>query len=376
MKKEKRIVQVRYADSLSELYQHVYNISEDIRETEQMENERPLLWFRGHANAAYNLNPNIFRGADFEYNQRQTYGNNHLREEYRFQSFMSRNFDNVTYRMPQSMMEWQEVMQHFFSKTRLMDWSESLTVSLEFALESFITPSEDLEVERRRRTASPVIWILRPTNLNKEVYHSFAADNDGKLCGKVLSERMRNENMHKKIVHELGKEEKEGTYFNLKKDNERNYNAMISLSALKIIWDAYKERVEEALSSFELNPFFFLLLRYYADGVPVEIGELPPLAIIHPYHSQRIKIQKGVFTVFPHYIPDIQMKQIERITGKYPAIGMEYMEQCIPFLYKIQITNPKRIADELLLTGSRRGDLYPDMQIISQDMENVVSLNG
>lgn len=104
------------------------------------------------------------------------YSNNHLREDYRFQSFMARNFDNINYKMPQYVIEWQEVMQHFFTKTRLMDWSESLTVAMEFALESFITPVKDRETSERCKVAEPVVWILRPDMLNEQVYKAFTVD--------------------------------------------------------------------------------------------------------------------------------------------------------------------------------------------------------
>ena len=33
----------------------------------------------------------------------------------------------------------------------------------------------------------------------------------------------------------------------------------------------------------------------------LEDRELPPLAVIQPYHSERIKAQRGVFTAFPFY---------------------------------------------------------------------------
>lgn len=363
-------IKTRYAESLSEIYQHIQSIR---NETQRDTEDRPMMWFRGHAKSSFHLEPNIFRGADYQYNSTKSYSNNHLREEYRFQSFMSRNYDSMSYHMPQYVIEWQEVMQHFFTKTRLMDWSESLTVALEFALESFITPVKDLEIEQRCRTADPAIWILQPTKLNKEVYKAFSNGNR-ELIYNALGEKS---NFAKKlaedIMKELAKEEKNGIYYNIKETQEKNMNAMIGLSSLEIIRDAYKGRELEALRNFEMNPFFFLLLRYYSDGIPVKLGEIPPLAIIHPYHSERIKMQKGVFTVFPYYIPDKKMDVVKKHTASYPAMGMEYMPKCIPCLHCIRILNPQKVAEELMITGAKRGNLYPDMQIISQDMENAIN---
>lgn len=125
-----------YADSLEQVMSCVDMISGQYADKE---GTGPL-WFRGHEYTHYNLQPNIFRGAKYMFNAQETYSNNHLREEYRYQHFMARNFDKTDYREPRSVFEWQEIMQHFFSKTRLMDWSESLFSSLEFALEAFFIP--------------------------------------------------------------------------------------------------------------------------------------------------------------------------------------------------------------------------------------------
>lgn len=362
-------VHVRYAESLAEIYQQIEDIADEIRKEEK---ERPLLWFRGHAKAAYNLYPSINRGTEGQYNRRKTYSNNHLREEYRFQSFMARNYDNLNYRMPQSVIEWQEVMQHYFIKTRLMDWSESLTVALEFALEDFIKPVKDLEVQERCRTSDPAIWILRPDKLNKEIYNAFCEKPGEQNIARALQILEGDAVLAAKIRNELLSERDKGTYYNLERDDEKNMNVLVSLSSLEMLRNAYKGREKEALALFEMNPFFYLLLRYYSDGLPVEYGVLPPLAIVHPYHSERIRAQKGVFTVFPFYLPNEQMEKMREVLGKAPVIAMEYMPQCIPYLYKIQILNPHRVASDIILTGARRGNIYPDIQIISQDMENVV----
>jgi hypothetical protein len=366
MEKRKHKVEVRYAESLSQVYGQIASIVGGIKGEDTQ--ERPLLWFRGHLNTKFNLEPSIFRGAEYLFNEDKTYSNNHLREEYRFQSFMSRNFDNVTERLPQSMIEWQEIMQHFFTKTRLMDWSESLTVALEFALEAFITPEKNLEVEERRRTLTPAIWILRPDALNMEVYDSFWKKGTD-LIQKVLDDSPQKDMLAEKLQKELEGNKK--IYVHLENKNERNMNGLVSLSSLEYTRNTYSGRMEQALEKLEVNPFFYLLLRYYSDGIPVGLGELPPLAIIHPYHSQRIKMQRGVFTVFPYYIPDEKTRKLAALSGTYP-LSMEYMETCIPLLYKIQIINPQRVADELIVTGAKRGSLYPDMENISKDIENVV----
>ena len=50
-----------------------------------------------------------------------------------------------------------------------------------------------------------------------------------------------------------------------------------------------------------MNSVYYVLGRIYSDGYILEDRKIPPLAVVHPYHSERIKAQKGVFTVFPFY---------------------------------------------------------------------------
>lgn len=367
-------IDTRYAVSLSEIYGHINSIGGKLK-SKSDKKYRPLLWFRGQEYAHYHLEPNLFRGSQYEYNSNETYSLNHLREEYRFQNFMSRNYDKIDSRMPQTMIEWQEIMQHYGTKTRLMDWSESLTVALGFALEAFIKPIQDLEVKEHRRTATPTLWILDPVEMNKQVYHAIA-NVSASVIEKALDicpapKRLK---LAVEILQELKEQEETGLYFNLGHKDERNMNVMISLSSLEIIRKAYEGREYEALQSREMNPFFFLLLRFFSDGVPIAQDTIPPLSIIHPYHSPRIKGQRGVFTVFPYYVLNSQHKKMNEYAGKgmQLPVSMEYMEQCKPHLYKIQILDPQNVAEELMLTGVKRGNLYPDMQSVSQDMEYVV----
>lgn len=373
----------RYAESLPEIYDHIKTICGRMKK----QKDRPLLWFRGQEYEHYYLEPNLFRGSkyvysesediynesEYAYNESGTYGRNHLREAYRFQNFMSRNYDKIDVRMPQTMIEWQEVMQHYGTKTRLMDWSESLTVALGFALEAFIKPVQDLEAKEHRRTATPTLWILDPVEMNKEVYHAIAHAPISTI-EKALDIRFGLERrcLAEKIQKELQNKEESGIYFNLPQKDEGNMNIMLSLSSLEILRKVYAGREYEALNNLEMNPFFYLLLRYFSDGIPVGQGVIPPLSIIHPYHSSRIKGQRGVFTVFPYYILNKQQEEMNRIFKKDLPIAMEYMEQCVPHLHKIQILNPENVAEELLVTGAKRGNLYPDMQSVSQDIENVV----
>lgn len=352
-----------YADSLEDILKCVSEIGDECKQDGVL---KPL-WFRGHEYAHYNLEPNIFRQANYRYNAQKTYSNNHLREDYRYQHFMSRNFDKADYREPRSVFEWQEIMQHFFSKTRLMDWSESLFAALEFAMEAFLIPYKNADISNKRHKMQPVLWILQPNQLNEKVYDALLAEQGYLILEKVLQDMdcfsrnmIRNElKVHKDI------------YFTLKDTSEQNFSGIVSLTALEDLMHSYANREKEALKRLEINPFFYILLRIYTDGVPVDYGMIPPLAIIHPYHSQRIKAQKGVFTVFPYYIPGPREQRIEDMGINFNPIAMEYMPQCQSCLYQIQLTNPCKIAEQMRKIGNKSSDLYPDAQRTAQDMENM-----
>lgn len=358
---DKTLIHKYYADSLEEIFQYVDKIGQYYKK----DNILRALWFRGHEYTYFNLEPNLFRQAEYHYNTSKTYSNNHLREDYRYQHFMARNFDKLDYREPRSVFEWQEIMQHFFSKTRLMDWSESLFSALEFALESYLIPYKNLEISDKRRKMQPTLWILQPNQLNNLVYDALIEDKDFKILKQALGSLY-------KYADKIGGElrEHKNIYFSLDDPKEQNFNNIVSITALEDLKRSYAGNEERALSRMELNPFFYLLLRIYADGVPVDCGTVPPLAIIHPYHSQRIKAQKGVFTVSPYYIPGEREKQIKNMGIKFNPIAMEYMSACQECLYEIQLTNPGKIAEQMRKIGYKSSDLYPDTQRVAQDMEN------
>lgn len=352
-----------YADSLEDILKYVSEIGDACKQNGVL---KPL-WFRGHEYAHYNLEPNIFRRADYYYNNQNTYSNNHLREDYRYQHFMSRNFDKTDHREPRSVFEWQEIMQHFFSKTRLMDWSESLFSALEFAMEAFLIPYKNADISDKRRKMQPVLWILQPNQLNEKVYDALLEESGYPILEKVLPNMAYS--IGNKVRNEL--EKNRNIYFALKDKKEQNMSNIVSLTALEDLKSSYLNREVEALERMEINPFFYILLRIYTDGVPVNYGTVPPLAIIHPYHSQRIKAQKGVFTVFPYYIPGAREQRIKDMGLNFNPIAMEYMPKCQSCLFQIQLTNPCRIAEQMRKIGHKSSDLYPDSQRTAQDMENL-----
>lgn len=352
-----------YAKSLHEYIEMIGCISE-----QQKDDKRKFpLWFRGNeqTDVHYYLDPSIYR--DFytvkeknEFADSNDYGTLWLKEEYRFQHFVARNYDKVS-AMPESYIEWQEIMQHYFSKTRLMDWSESAIVALSFALEAYINPVNDHEVRYKRRHDSPVVWVLNPVKLNRIVYQCFK--NDDELVGAAVqgSGKYESTDICKMLL------EHEEIYFSLDDKVNGGVNGLISLSGLEALRKSKGRNLQEMLEAGNINPFFYLLLKYYSEGLGVAVKKLPPLAIIHPQHSIRIHEQKGAFTIFPYYSDN---------GGEFPGSGispyaMEYMPLCRDCLEEIILTDAWNIAEELKNIGVKRSHLYPEMENVAKDFENV-----
>lgn len=349
-----------YAKSLNEYIRIIGSISQKHKDTEN----RNILWFRGHeqTDIYYYLEPNIYRNISSKkeknnINSEKTYGTLWLKEEYRYQHFAARNYDKIE-NMPESMIEWQEIMQHYFSKTRLMDWSESAIVALNFALEAYVNPLEDHEILYKRRHNAPVIWVLNPIELNRKVYDCFKKDSN------LVSDAMKNIDIDQadveRIIFEI--QEHEEYYFWLNNNENSGVNGLVSLSGLEFLRKSYSGSLEQAIKSGSFNPFFYLLLRYYSDGLAVTTDKLPPLAIIHPHHSPRIHEQKGAFTIFPYYY-------VEEKTKKMHPFAMEFMPKCKSCLEKIIVMDAKGMAEQLKEIGVKRSHLYPEMEIVTKDFE-------
>ena len=93
-----------------------------------------------------------------------------------------------------------------------------------------------------------------------------------------------------------------------------------------------------------------------------------PLAIVESYHSERIKAQKGAFSVFPYYEEDAAVKAAGKM--KIPLDAMEYMYRGNHFLHKIQLCNPDEIAFEIMNAGLNVSWLYPEMPVVANAIES------
>lgn len=367
------------AFSMSDIYTILREIGlEDEKKEPQKDFQNPIrpLWFRGQSKEEYTLIPSLFRERGNKRNDSNFYSTLSLAEEYRHQNLSAR----VNHLIPthlSSRVEWQEVFQHHFGKTRFMDWSESVEIALNFALEPFIDTKNTEDNRINRSSMTPGIWVLNPYRLNEKVYDFFC---DNEKTFKLIRNSL--ENLFSCPAYEIDKiAEKIRTeminnkdiYFNIDSENiiDSAINGLVSVCVLDKYYHYNAERIKKMLENFEFNPFFFLLVRYYADALPVaaDVNKtlLPPLASIQPYHSERIRAQRGTFTIFPNYYRTEAAQDLAR--SKMDVIPIESQKYISDCFYYIRLCDHVRIARELIYAGERRPVLYPDIQVYADYLE-------
>lgn len=364
------------AYSLNDFYTAI-----DILSKENGKNKLPIgtpIWYRGVSNSQHDLIPSLFRTSENNLNQDGTTCDYNLRESYRYQNFKSRVYHNVNTN-PSNTIEWQALYQHFGGKTRLLDWSESAYTALTFALEPFIDPLDRKDLDYKRCHINPCVWILMPTKLNEMVY-DYYANNLTSFSNIFLDiiEKADCDSFADNIKKVLSLDSNKSLYFssnngkNIDKYTDICNDKIFSLCVLDDIRKKNFHRLKNLIVSGEYNPFFYLLLRTYADAFPIKSFDvknlLPPLAILHPYQSERIRAQRGAFTVFPIY-NDVngQIKFLKH--HKHDLRAMNNNNNLSSCLYCVKLMDAEKIAQEILITGARQTELYPDNEYFVHTIE-------
>lgn len=329
----------------------------------------PVFWFRAQPDIDYSLLPTLIRGDVCVGNTPGNYSPLHYAEDIRTQHYIAKNYHFFS-KEPSSRVEWLEVMQHHKMKTRVLDWSESSMHALLFALEPFLNTEKS---DEERNKCAPCVWVLEPGALNKEIFNYLAGEiQDEKSWIKILlSELLDGEKGIDKVAC-LRK-----LLDGIKKLMEKKFNETSETGHLDYIFNL-SEINDEILRDRSrlpfllkdgsvMNPLYYFISRIYSDGYVLQNRDLPPLAVMTPYHSERIKAQRGVFTVFPFY-REMQYDNLLRSIGINPD-AMErntLAEQC---LYKIILEHPADIAYEMLENGLNNSWLYPELPIVSSEIE-------
>lgn len=121
------------------------NFLDKVNETIQ-ESESDILFYRGHSNGSWSLDPYLLRCVK---NKQGTIYNYESRIYYDFISNGGPHLSNTNKKSWEILF----LMQHYGVPTRLLDWTENFATALYFALEG-------------KNIIKPTIWILDPYKLN------------------------------------------------------------------------------------------------------------------------------------------------------------------------------------------------------------------
>ena len=316
------------------------------------------MWFRGHAEQEWKLLPALLRKLQASANNvycNEDYTTTALWGNYREQGFRARTYHRVQ-TVPETNYDWTAVLQHHGTATTMLDWTESAEVALLFALEPFIDcdRSKYLDICMRRARCMPTVWVLNPTVLNACVYD--------KLCQRDPLEKALDAYSDGPAITAAELLRNKHRFFSTALCEYPNINGMISLSVLNAKRLEQEAALFERVIGKEFNPFFWLLLRYYCDGVLAEPEwDIPGVGTIQPYHSKRIQGQRGVFTAFPNY----RFEDKVQISD----FAMERHTDAPSFLVKIFLNHPDRIASQLMQSGATLSGLYQDLDHFSFELE-------
>ena len=330
----------------------------------------PVLWFRGQNKGTYSLLPSLYRNGlqPEQTSGEKEYTQLHYAEDIRIQHYMAKNF-HLLRSQPSAKIEWLEVMQHHGIKTRLLDWSESAIHSLLFALECFFD-GKAYSAEFRRQSM-PCVWVLNPGRLNKMIFEEIrdevtVKDNTSDIAAGCTG--VRDTSLRGQIIKQYGSMETDVTEWFTKYGRFEEYMETKGTQHIDYIVNLSKLNEAVLREGEGINPYYYAIYKIYSDGILVNERKLPPLAIVNAYHSERIRAQRGVFTVFPYY-QDHQSDQEVRKMGINPD-AMDHNEIAQKCLSRITLYSPQKIAYELMAAGINTSWLYPEMPIIANEIEN------
>jgi hypothetical protein len=125
----------------------VNSVAELIEKLRPIYRRSKTVWFRGHRDGRWNLDPSLSREKKLD------------RELELAKRFKQNAFQFLS-RIPTEEWEWMFLMQHYGVPTRLLDWTENPLVGLYFA-------TREDQFKRGAKMPSAVVWCLFPQKLNE-----------------------------------------------------------------------------------------------------------------------------------------------------------------------------------------------------------------
>lgn len=286
------------------------------------------IWFRGHSDVDYCLEPSIFRKKD----SHNIYDENSIfvHAKLRLANYRKTCVDDF---------DWLCLMQHYEVPTRILDWSESAIIALYFAVR---------EDDKKEKDGELIVLNARELNCYvgndcccyfsgcNESGHEFGSiltpDNISVI---VLSTMAKCRDMDK-LVFEL----------NIKGINEERLKSQICRCTKKTKCKECKKSNETCFNNFSM-----------------------PVAVFPNRFNQRMFFQSSVFTIHGGkiYSPEYQ-KYLEKEPEKKGVClpkrkSIEYIdeEKNILKYYKIPKGRKKKIKGELFTLGIHEGSLFPEI---------------
>lgn len=325
----------------------------------------PVLWSRGHRETDWNLKPTLMRSVELNsFSGIEHTSGRALEEELRKEHYVAKNYHFMS-KDPRTAVEWMEVMQHHGVKTRLLDWSESMIHPVIFSLECFFD-NKNYRTEDRIN-CSPCIWILEPMEWNMVVLRNLLGNH--KVIDFCIESLPTTNNQKKRDIRRrlMQLRNELDQYMNVR--SAKHLQAVFNLSSM--MGELQGMQTRDLLYVLQHGELYYclsyLLVHVYMDTKLWKVGEVLPLSIVEPYHSERIRAQIGAFSIFPYYEEDNLYQTAKGLNISLDA--MEYMHSGNQFLHRILLCNPDEIAFEVMNSGCNVTWLYPEMPIVANTIE-------
>jgi hypothetical protein len=187
----------------------------------------PILWFRGHSNMEWNLEPNLYRKLKHIKTNDDFWRRIKDVENITYEEFEVRNFHLLDKPPVRNKYLWLSLMQHYNMVTRLLDWSEQAITALFFAV------SEYFKADTPKVDHLPCVWVMKPERLMSFSYNLIKSNKSIKI------------NMHPELITSM---------FNLKYQEEERSIYYQDFVPIPVIAPHDNKRLHAQSGTFVLFP--------------------------------------------------------------------------------------------------------------------------